>query len=102
MDEVSLAIAAIELEKNHVSATFRQELLESNFNEETSAAAQFSPRELEVIRLYASGLSVTHIAKKLARSAKTISQQKADSTLELDLKNDRDIYIHAEEHSLVS
>ncbi|WP_410573143.1 LuxR C-terminal-related transcriptional regulator, partial [Bacillus sp. SIMBA_031] len=46
-------------------------------NEAVNIGQLLSPRELEVARLFASGLSITEIAKRLNRSKQTISTQKA-------------------------
>ncbi|WP_321791005.1 response regulator transcription factor [Burkholderia pyrrocinia] len=54
-----------------------------------------SVRELEVIRLYASGLSVNEIAEKLSRSKKTISTQKGSAMQKLGIERDVDIVRYA-------
>ena len=66
------------------------------------SSARLSPRELEVIRLFASGLTVTGIAERLARSVKTVSRQKSDAMIKLGLKNDLEIYVYAREHGMNS
>lgn len=47
-----------------------------------------SPKESEVLRLFAEGLPVTEIAKKLNRSIKTISSQKKSAMMKLGVEND--------------
>ncbi|SFN87882.1 response regulator transcription factor RcsB [Xenorhabdus japonica] len=49
---------------------------------------RLSPKESEVLRLFAEGLLVTDIAKKLNRSIKTISSQKKSAMLKLGVDND--------------
>lgn len=100
MTEISLAIQAVSQGRDYISASFRQGLLESSFD--AGSPARLSPRELEVIRLFSSGLSVTDIADRLARSIKTVSRQKADAMAKLGLKNDLDIYVYAREHGMES
>uniref|UniRef100_A0A3B0LUD6 Transcriptional regulatory protein RcsB n=1 Tax=Arsenophonus endosymbiont of Trialeurodes vaporariorum TaxID=235567 RepID=A0A3B0LUD6_9GAMM len=49
---------------------------------------RLSPKESEVLRLFAEGFLVTEIAKKLNRSIKTISSQKKSAMLKLGVEND--------------
>ncbi|KEY60398.1 response regulator transcription factor RcsB [Serratia sp. DD3] len=49
---------------------------------------RLSPKESEVLRLFAEGLLVTEIAKKLNRSIKTISSQKKSAMTKLGVDND--------------
>jgi len=49
---------------------------------------RLSPKESEVLRLFAEGFLVTEIAKKLNRSIKTISSQKKTAMLKLGVEND--------------
>ena len=102
MAEISLAIQAVSQGRTYVSTTFRQGLLQSEFDSDAGESARLSPRELEVIRLFASGLTVTGIADRLARSVKTVSRQKSDAMIKLGLKNDLDIYVYAREHGMNS
>ena len=83
MNEISVAIQAVGQGRDYVSATFRQSLLQSQFDSETSVSARLSPREGEVLRLFASGLTVSAIAKRLSRSVKTVSRQKSDAMAKL-------------------
>lgn len=54
-----------------------------------------SPREVEVIRLYLSGMSVSRIAVSLGRSIKTISTQKMSAMRRLGLRGDLELYNYA-------
>ncbi len=56
-----------------------------------SAAALLSPREFEVIRLFAGGRTVGDIAKRLNRSTKTISTQKVSAMRKLGTNTDHDL-----------
>ncbi|WP_269789720.1 LuxR C-terminal-related transcriptional regulator [Stenotrophomonas sp. Iso1] len=60
-----------------------------------------SQREVEVIRLYASGLTVNEIAERLHRSKKTISTQKAMAMDKLSIDRDIDLLRYAMENGLV-
>jgi two-component system capsular synthesis response regulator RcsB len=102
MAEISLAIQAVEQGRTYVSTTFRQNLFESQFNLKESETAKLSPREVEVLRLFASGMTVTAIAERLSRSIKTVSRQKSDAMAKLGLKSDLDIFTYAREHGMIS
>ncbi|WP_035052153.1 response regulator transcription factor [Andreprevotia chitinilytica] len=54
-----------------------------------------SPREMEVLRLFVSGLTVSEIAKMLRRSVKTISHHKIAAQRKLGISNDRELYEYA-------
>lgn len=58
---------------------------------DASAVSLLSPRESEVIRLFASGLSVGDIAKQLNRSSKTVSTQKVSAMRKLATKTDQEL-----------
>lgn len=60
---------------------------------------ELSPRELEVIRCYLDGLSVTQIAGKYARSRKTISGQKQTALRKLGLRSDLELFKYKEHFS---
>ncbi|MBT2744960.1 response regulator [Lysobacter sp. ISL-42] len=64
--------------------------------------AALSPREAEVLRLFAAGSSVSEIAAHLHRSKQTISRQKTDAMTKLGLKNDLEIYDYARSKGLLS
>ncbi|MCS3509250.1 response regulator transcription factor [Achromobacter sp. JUb104] len=49
-------------------------------------------RELEVVRLYVSGMSVNEIAAQLNRSKQTISSQKSSAMRKLGIERDADLF----------
>lgn len=61
-----------------------------------------SPREAEVFRLLASGMSLKQIAAHLNRSHKTISQQKNDGMRKLNLKTDMELLTYLREHGFTA
>ncbi|HBZ14549.1 response regulator [Pantoea sp. NPDC088449] len=58
-----------------------------------------SPREIEVIRCYLDGLSITQIAVKYARSRKTISGQKQTALRKLGLRSDLELFKYKDHFS---
>lgn len=57
-----------------------------------------SPRELEVIRLFAAGLSVGEIATHINRSKQTISAQKVAAMRKLGVPSDAALFIYLQSH----
>lgn len=60
---------------------------------------ELSPREIEVIRCYLDGLSITQIAGKYARSRKTISGQKQTALRKLGLRSDLELFKYKDHFS---
>ncbi|MDZ7277398.1 response regulator transcription factor [Pantoea eucrina] len=58
-----------------------------------------SPREVEVLRCYLDGLSITQIASKYARSRKTISGHKQTALRKLGLRSDLELFKYSEHFS---
>jgi len=73
---------------SHTSKRMIQRMLDSEDNPGAQAAAQLTVREMEVVRLFASNMSVTDIAKHTNRSLKTISTQKNKAMFKLGASND--------------
>jgi two-component system capsular synthesis response regulator RcsB len=61
-----------------------------------------SKREVEVVRFYASGMTVNEIAERLNRSKKTISSQKARAMQKLGIERDMDLLRYAMENGIVA
>ncbi|NML34736.1 response regulator transcription factor [Paraburkholderia sp. G-4-1-8] len=65
------------------------------------AGAALTRRELEVVRFFVSGMSVTEIAALMRRSKKTISTQKSAAMLKLGIERDADLVRYGMESGLV-
>ncbi|WXL24654.1 response regulator transcription factor [Ectopseudomonas mendocina] len=61
---------------------------------------QLTPREIEVLRLYGSGMSVNNIAQYLCRSKQTISTQKSSAMRKLGLDTSASLFLYIQEHGL--
>ncbi|EEA01198.1 two component transcriptional regulator, LuxR family [Burkholderia sp. H160] len=68
----------------------------------STAGSPLTRRELEVVRFFVSGMSVTEIAELLRRSKKTISTQKSSAMLKLSIERDADLVRYGIESGLVS
>lgn len=59
-----------------------------------------TPRELEVVQLFLSGLTINEIAERLSRSKKTISTQKGKAMEKLGLERDIELFRYGMETGL--
>lgn len=101
LTELTLAVQAVAHGREYLSTGIRKALDDARHG---SIAAQpvLSKREAEVLRLFASGNTVSEIAHQLNRSVKTISRQKMDAMGKLGLKSDLDVYAYAREHGMLA
>ncbi|KRA01262.1 response regulator transcription factor [Achromobacter sp. Root565] len=58
----------------------------------SQVASDLTKRELEVVRLFVSGMSVNEIATQLNRSKQTISTQKTSAMRKLNVERDADLF----------
>lgn len=71
---------------------------EGSSSDEFQRNQPLSPRELEVVRLFALGLSVTEISKRLNRSVTTVATQKRAAMRKLHLESNADLIRYASEN----
>ena len=77
----------------YISARLQRELTKLGLTEmESQRAANLTPRELEVLRLLASGKSPTEVGQILHRTIKTVSWAKTSAKRKLGLKSDAELY----------
>ena len=101
-DELPQAIRQVRQQRTYVAQTIRQALsLAGEVGaDRLHSQEHLSPRELEVIRLLASGMTVGEIAAHLHRSKQTVSAQKVSAMRKLGLVNDAALFIYVQEHGL--
>ncbi|MEQ4574093.1 MAG: response regulator transcription factor [Gammaproteobacteria bacterium] len=93
MDELPVAIQTVHRGAPYISRGLKERVAEIGAEDvKGSPARPLSPRETEVLRLLASGLTVREIADQLHRSITTISRQKGDAMRKLGLKNDAELF----------
>jgi two-component system, NarL family, captular synthesis response regulator RcsB len=102
LTELTLAIQAVSHGREYISAAIKAPLEATRVGESSTEHTELSARETEVLRLFASGLTVSQIAIQLNRSVKTISRQKMDAMSKLGLKSDLEVYAYAREHGMFS
>ncbi len=64
-------------------------------------ACNLSPKEIEVVRMFANGDSLTSIAASFHRSLATIAAQKRSAMQKLNIANNADLITYARDHGLV-
>lgn len=101
LDELAQAIRAVAQGQTYISSDLRSMINAAQAAAPGGRETRLSRRESEVLRMFASGLTVSQIAAQLERSAKTISRQKMDAMAKLGLRNDREIYNYAREKGLL-
>lgn len=99
--EVALAVRLAAAGKTFLSETIREQLTDHGMLDDTGTV-KLSAREVEVIRLYVSGMSVTLIAERLSRSIKTVSRQKRDAMRKLGIDHDSRLSEYARERGIAS
>jgi two-component system, NarL family, captular synthesis response regulator RcsB len=99
MEDVTVAVRLAAQGEAHVGDTIVGAL--SNTSAEAFKSARLSPRETEVVRLFAGGHSITEIASKLERDVRTVSRQKRDAMVKLGVHNDPGLFAFAHAHGLI-
>jgi two-component system capsular synthesis response regulator RcsB len=99
ISELSDAIRQILSGHSYIGGSVKNLLAEAGLDHQTGLA-QLTPKECEVVRLLAGGMSVTQVAEYLHRSVKTISTQKKSAMLRLGLQSDSALFHYAKEQGL--
>ena len=101
-NHLSLAVHAAFANGHYVSPMIERILrtLEPS-HRDTPGNAQLTTRELEVIRLYVSGMTINEIAARLNRSKKTISTQKSTAMRKLNIDREVDLFRYGIETGLI-
>lgn len=98
LPELIRAIAAVASGRSYLGSGARAAL---QAGAAAADSAALSRRETEVLRLFASGMTVSQIARRLNRSIKTVSHQKVGAMTKLGLRSDLEIYAYARENGLL-
>lgn len=97
--ELMLAIDVIRAGRTYLSERTRKQI--ENVSIAGEDAGTLSPREAEVVRFLAQGLTVSEIARRTERSVKTVSQQKRDAMRKLGLDGDKQLFEYARSSGLL-
>jgi two-component system capsular synthesis response regulator RcsB len=100
---IGLAIRHVMRDLSYFSPSVRTSLdtLRINAGGKTEEVI-LSRRELEVVRLFVSGLTIKEIAAQLSRSIKTISTQKNTAIRKLGLERDSELFQYAQSNGLMN
>ncbi|WDU61339.1 response regulator transcription factor [Pseudomonas poae] len=98
--ELPLAIKAVSQGKTFVSEVLRVQMVEAGTGDQ-SQQPQLSGKEREVVRMLASGMTVSEIAAQLNRSISTISKQKSTAMSRLCISTDVDLFAYARSCGMV-
>jgi two-component system capsular synthesis response regulator RcsB len=97
--ELMLAIDVIRAGRTYLSERTRKQI--EGVSMIGDEPGSLSPREAEVVRFIAQGLTVSEIARRTGRSVKTVSQQKRDAMRRLGLDGDKQLYEYARSNGLL-
>lgn len=88
-EEIENALNAIALRRNYQSPVQEATSVIHNQQQINERFASLSLREMEVLRLFVAGHSVTDIARMVNRSSKTVSAQKVSAMRKLEVSTDQ-------------
>ncbi|MGG1945790.1 response regulator [Trinickia sp. NRRL B-1857] len=98
---IGLAVRHAMRDVRYVSPSLRAVLEHSGARDgRATGAPLLSPREIEVLRLFASGLSVSEIGTRLNRSVKTVSSHKVAALRKLGVAGDAELIEYARANGL--
>ncbi|UUS15411.1 response regulator transcription factor [Stenotrophomonas sp. CD2] len=93
MDELPQAIQAVYRGQPYISRSLRERVeAAGSWRMREGDGKPLSPREVEVLRLLGTGMTVKEISLQLHKSVSTISRQKGDAMLKLGLKGDAELF----------
>jgi two-component system capsular synthesis response regulator RcsB len=98
--ELPMAIKSVNEGRRFVSESLRASLLQADARAQSSSSS-LSAKEHEVVRMLASGMTVSEIAGHFKRSVSTISKQKKMAMHRLGLSTDVDLFSYARESGMV-
>jgi two-component system, NarL family, invasion response regulator UvrY len=101
-DELVSAVQKVLLGKKYITAAVAEKLTASfDQNQDKVLHESLSDREFDVLKMLASGKSVSEIAELLFLSVTTVSTYRARIITKMSLKNNAEITLYAIEHKLI-
>ena len=98
--ELPSAIKAVVKGQTFASESLRVQMVEAGTGDQ-SQEPQLSGKEREVVRMLASGMTVSEIAAQVNRSISTISKQKSSAMSRLCISTDVDLFAYARSAGMV-
>ena len=103
LSHIGLAVQHVSRNLEYMSPQVRVALDQFRANSGgKSDEVTLSKRELEVVRLFVSGMTIKEISEKLSRSIKTISTQKNTAMRKLGLDRDPELFQYAQSNGLLN
>ena len=87
-EEIENALNALALNRSYRGPVQEAVSVQINTQQVDERFASLSPREMEVLRLFVAGSSVSDIARQVNRSTKTVSAQKISAMRKLEVTSD--------------
>jgi two-component system capsular synthesis response regulator RcsB len=87
-EEIENALDALALNRSYRGPAQEAISVQVNTQQVDERFASLSPREMEVLRLFVAGSSVSDIARQVNRSTKTVSAQKISAMRKLEVTSD--------------
>ncbi len=101
-DELVNAVKKIMSGRRYITPELAEKLAENLENDSTKALHEtLSDREFDVLKLIASGKTVTEIAERLSLSVTTVSTYRARILIKTRMKNNAELTVYAVENKLV-
>jgi len=104
VDELLIALRTVRGGRTYVSKHLTRQLAGDFPAQQRAEGGASKPilsrREVEVIRMFAQGHSITEIAALTHKSVKTVSRQKRSAMLKLGLNSDTQLFEYARTHGL--
>ncbi|NRO98034.1 response regulator [Paraburkholderia sp. NMBU_R16] len=100
LSHIGLAVRHVARGRGYAGPTVRAALDALSAGGGRGAQAPLSPRELEVVRLFAAGMTMKEIAARLNRSIKTVSSHKTAALRKLGLERDSELFQYAQSAGL--
>lgn len=91
LSQVQAAVMAVYAHRRYHSPA----VVELLRRKEQRRVTALSPKEVEVVRLFLEGLSITEIAARLDRKKQTVSTQKVNAMRKLGIERDAELYSFA-------
>jgi two-component system capsular synthesis response regulator RcsB len=103
LSHIGFAVQHVSRRLEYMSPSVRASLdsLRINASGKTTEI-MLSRRELEVVRLFVSGMTIKEISERLSRSIKTISTQKNTAMRKLGLVRDSELFQYAQSNGLMN
>ncbi|MHC8390399.1 response regulator [Pseudomonas sp. MDT2-39-1] len=98
--ELPLAIKSVSEGRRFISESLRTALAQADTAAQ-SCSPSLSAKEHEVVRMLASGMTVSEIASYFKRSVSTISKQKSMAMQRLGISTDVDLFAYARDSGMV-